>query len=81
MNPVNPRAVSENAAVSEELDLYDVIEVPISSPRKVHIMARGLTEDNARAFRDIAVIRRGVEDSFYVVVRGLSYRDGEVFHG
>ncbi len=46
-------------------NLFDVIEVQIKPPHDERVMETGLTEENAEAYIKFAVIRRGVETSFY----------------
>jgi hypothetical protein len=58
-------------------DKFDVIEVQIKPPHAVRLMARDEDERNAGAIRDMAVMRRGVEDHFFKVVPAAKYRNGD----
>ncbi len=49
-------------------ELFDVIEVEIASPENVRVIAEGKTEGNADAIVKMAVIRRGVENHFFMAV-------------
>lgn len=48
-------------------ELVDVVEVQIKPPHERRIMARKMTPDNAKAFVNMAIARRGVEHSFYTL--------------
>ncbi len=56
--------------------MFDVIEVQIKAPHTVRIIANRKSEDNAEAIVKIAVVRRGVEHSFFKTVPAGQYRDG-----
>lgn len=58
-------------------DLFDVIEVEIKAPHRVRVMDTGLTEENADAFINMAVIRRGCQDHFFMKAQPGKYRDGD----
>ena len=60
------------------MDMVDVIEVDIKPPHTIRVLARGYSEGNAEAFIKIAVMRRGVENSFYTTCRPGKYQDGDV---
>ena len=45
--------------------LFDVVEVQIKAPHEWRVMETRLTKENADAYIKMAVIRRGVEHSFY----------------
>ena len=45
--------------------LYDVIEVSDSDPNDVRLIAEAKTERNAEAIIGMAVIRRGLKDSYF----------------
>lgn len=59
-------------------DLFDVIEVEISSPHRVRIIATSKTEKNAEAIVEMAAIRRGVENHFFTTAPARHYRDGDL---
>lgn len=45
--------------------LYDVIEVSFDDPDDVRVIAEGKTLENAEAIVGMAVMRRGVETSYF----------------
>ena len=59
---------------------YDILEVNIKS-RIVSIMGTGKSEDNADAYMRIAVMRRGCDEQFFVVVLTDTYKEGETWTG
>ena len=59
---------------------YDTLEVNLKS-RIVRIMDTGMNEDNAEACLRIAVMRRGCNEQFFVVVPTATYREGETWTG
>lgn len=61
--------------------LFDVIEVRISTQRVTAILARNKTEGNANAIEAMAVLRRGVQNHFFVTVPTGSYKEGEGWKG
>lgn len=60
--------------------LFDVIAVNLCD-HKVRIMATDLTAENSEAFVNIAVIRHGVEEEFFVAPPAGLYHDGDVWQG
>lgn len=46
--------------------LFDVFGVSLKGPRVERLMAENLTEENADAYVMMAVVRRGVEDEFFI---------------
>ena len=60
--------------------LYDVVGVNLKT-KLVRFMAQGEDETNAEAVVKIAVIRRGVEEEFFVEVPEGSYEEGEKWEG
>ncbi len=59
------------------MELLDVIEVQIRAPHTIRIMATSKDEKNAEAFIKMAVVRRGVESSFFTTCSTGKYRDGD----
>lgn len=59
---------------------FDVVEVELREPHHVRIIASGKTEKNAEAIVNMAVMRRGVEHSFFTTVEAGSYSDGDEFY-
>jgi hypothetical protein len=56
--------------------MFDVIEIKLKPPYPVlRVMVRNLDAGNAEAFVKMAVIRRGVEDSFFKRVPAGQYND------
>lgn len=45
---------------------FRVVEVKIAKPHERRVMAEDMSEADAEAFIKFAVIRRGVEEQFYV---------------
>ena len=58
-------------------DRFDVLEVRIKGGEVLGVMGRDLDEKNAEAVINMAVIRRGVEHSFYVTAPAGSLRVGD----
>ena len=58
--------------------MYDVIEVNLQD-KTVQVIAESKTLRNAEAIIDMAVIRRGVEDSFYTYVTEGAYKTGDTY--
>ena len=48
-------------------DLYDVIEVSFDSPDSVRVIAENKSKQNAEAIVSLAVMRRGVESSYFTI--------------
>lgn len=62
--------------------LYDVVAVSlVTTLHTVRLIDRGKTLRNAEAVRDMAVIRRGVDEEFFIEVRSGAYREGDVWKG
>jgi hypothetical protein len=61
------------------IDLYDVIEVSIQKPHKVVVIDTLKSAKNADAIVNMAVMRRGVEQSFFATARAGQYRDGDLY--
>ena len=59
----------------------DVLAVTIAVPHAIRIMARQKSPDNAEAFINMAVLRRGVDTEFYVMVPDGTYEEGEKWIG
>ena len=57
-------------------DLFDVIEVDFET-HKVRVLETGKSERNAEAVVQMAVMRRGVERSFFTTAPAGKYRDGD----
>lgn len=56
--------------------MLDVIEVEFGT-HKVRIIDRNKSERNAEAVVEMAVIRRGVENSFFTTCPAGKYSDGD----
>lgn len=56
--------------------LFDVIAVNLETHR-ARVMDRGMTEANAEAYVNMAVIRRGVEKEFFKAVPAGTVADGD----
>jgi hypothetical protein len=57
--------------------LFDVIEVEFKKPHKVRLIDTKKTEKNAEAIVSMAVMRRGVEDSFFTTAPAGKFKDGD----
>ncbi len=57
-------------------DLFDVLEIRFDNGR-VRVLDTNKTLRNAEAIRDMAVIRRGLDESFYSEAPAGMYHDGE----
>ena len=57
--------------------MLDVIEVQIKAPHTVRVIAEDKSEKNAEAIVEMAVMRRGVEHSFFTTAPTGTYRDGD----
>lgn len=57
---------------------FDVLAVNLST-RKVRFMAQDKTQSNAEAVVEMAVMRRGVDEEFFVAVEHGTYKDGDVW--
>ena len=53
-------------------DKFYVVAVSLKEPGKWRLMIRLDDERDARAYADMAVTRRGVEDEFFKVVQGAA---------
>lgn len=60
--------------------MFDVVEVEISTA-KVRIVDRNKDSLNADAIIKLAVMRRGVDNHFFVSVRTGKYKDGDEYIG
>lgn len=60
--------------------LFDVVAVNLRS-HLVRLIAESKTEPNADAIETMAVMRRGVEEEFFVTVPNGSYKEGESWRG
>ena len=58
---------------------YDVIGVQIAT-NKVRVMGTHKTHLAAEAYRDMAVIRRGIDEEFFAVVPAGLYDDEDVYN-
>lgn len=56
--------------------MFDVIAVNIST-RTISLIARNKSERNAEAIVSMAVMRRGVDETFFTAVPAWSYKDGD----
>ena len=59
---------------------FDVIAVNLETVR-VRLIAEDKTERNADAIENMAVMRRGVEEEFFVTVPHGVYKDGDTWEG
>jgi len=59
------------------MPLLDVIEVEFKPPHKVRVIDTKKTEKNAEAIVEMAVMRRGVEHSFFTTVPAGKFKDGD----
>jgi hypothetical protein len=59
--------------------MFDVIEVSIESSKVVAFMAENKTEKNAETVVRMAVYRKGVEESFFAVVKSGKYKVGDKY--
>ena len=60
---------------------FDVVETAIKKPHEVRVIATDKTEKNAEAIVNIAVMRRGVETSFFKTCPAGQYSDGDPLGG
>ena len=58
--------------------LFDVIEVRMDT-NVVRVLDQGKTEPNADAIVNMAVLRRGVEESFFATCPAGRYQDGDTY--
>ena len=56
--------------------LYDVLAVDMKTHR-VTLMSESKTARNAEAIETTAVIRRGVDAEFFIIVEAGKYKDGD----
>ena len=63
---------------TETDDQFDIIGVDIGTSR-VRVIGVGKTQRNAEAYMEMAVMRRGVDDEFFVVVPAGMYNDGDKY--
>lgn len=61
-------------------DLFDVVAVRFDNGR-VRILDKHKTLRNAEAIRDMAVLRRGLEEAFYSEAPAGMYQDGDKWVG
>lgn len=59
-------------------ELYDVVAVDHTT-KSVRFMAQGKTLDNAEAIVSMAVMRRGLEEEFFVEVPAGTYKEGDAW--
>lgn len=57
-------------------NLFDVVEVNSDTCTVISVVAEGKTKRNADAIEDMAVMRRGCEDSFFSTVPAGSMKPG-----
>lgn len=62
------------------MELFDVLGVRLDTG-VVRFMGKSKTEANAEAIVTMAVMRRGVEEEFFVTVPEGSYREGDIWEG
>lgn len=60
--------------------LYDVVAVDMKT-EKVRLLAEKKAERNAEAIENMAIMRRGVDDEFFVTVKSGKYKDGDEWDG
>jgi Domain of unknown function (DUF4326) len=79
-NPGEPEIFCHAVILAKSANaLFDVLGVQIHGPRIVRVMGESLDADNAEAFIGMAIIRRGVEEEFFVTTAAGSYKDGETW--
>lgn len=61
-------------------ELYDVVAVNLTTKR-VRLLATEKTLENAGAIVTMAILRRGVEDEFFVGAPVGKYKDGDEWTG
>lgn len=59
--------------------MFDVLEVEMAEPHRVRVLATNRDEKNANAISDMAVMRRGIENHFYVVAPAGKYLTGDQY--
>ena len=59
--------------------MFDVIEVSIESQKVLGFMAESKPKRTAEKIEEMAVMRRGVESSFYAVVESGKYKVGDTY--
>lgn len=59
-------------------DFYDVIAVNIEDS-SISMMGEGKTMPNAEAIEKMAIMRRGVDECFYVIVPAGQYKGGDTY--
>lgn len=59
-------------------DLFDVLEIEIKTPNRIHVLERNKTKLNAEAIVNMAVMRRGVENSFFTTAPSGRFSDGDM---
>ena len=57
--------------------MYDVVEVSTDTHKILSVIAQQKTKKNAEAIVEMAVIRRGVKNSFYAVVESGKRKEGD----
>lgn len=62
------------------MNLYDVVAVNLKT-NQVRVMAKGKNLANADAYVSMAVMRRGLEEEFFVAVTAGKYSDGDDYRG
>ena len=60
---------------------YDILGVSLTKPNRVRVMATEKDYQNAEAYVNMAVLRRGVTEEFFVAVPTGTYQDGEAWVG
>lgn len=65
---------------STETELFDVLAVNIDSA-KIRFFGQRKTKANAEAIENMAIMRRGVDEEFYVAVPTGKYKEGEIYEG
>lgn len=58
-------------------DLVDVIEVQIKAPHTIRVMDTGKSAASADFYIKMAILRRGVEHSFFMTAPTRQFRDGD----
>lgn len=86
VNPIPPEGVGPRPPrPGGSAPLYDVVGVSLNGSRSpkgtVRIMATRETREEAEAFINMAVMRRGVEEEFFAKVPTGMYQDGDVWAG
>ena len=65
---------------AKQSGLFDVVAVSLSTHR-IRLIGENESKANAEAIVSMAVVRRGVNDEFFVAVSAGTYKDGAEWRG